>query len=89
MVATNLGSRIDAVPSSGPMRGPEAEIDYITLKLIAEIDNKVEQLAYILAPILRDTGQQSNEVTSVSTQLGKELEIVAWKLNSLLNSIEL
>jgi len=63
--------------------------DYKTLKLVAEIDSKIEQLSYILAPILRDTDKQSNDVTSVSTRLGRELEIAAYKLTSLLNRIEL
>ena len=92
MVATNSGPRVDTAPRNEPMRGfPDGEVerDYKTLNLVAEIDNKIEQLSYILAPILSDIDKQSNEVTSVSTQLGRELEIVSYKLTSLLNRVEL
>jgi hypothetical protein len=89
MVATNLGSRYDASPSNDPVMVPEVNYDYITLKLISEIDNKIDQLTKILAPILRDSGPESNTVITFCTQLGKELETVAYKLTSLLNRVEL
>jgi len=89
MVTTNPGPRVDTSLNSVSVMTPEVDYDYMTLKLISEIGSKIDQLTGMLSPILKDRGCESNEVITFCTALGRELEIVAYKLTSLLNRVEL